>query len=99
MYDSFVFGVKFLVNNSSDFDEHARAIVNQMSQSGKYVHMREKGHRYHQLIIRQRPTGLLIQPFAHQTLLSQNMTDYQPWFDDAIAAILNAIEKGRGYGS
>lgn len=93
MYESFVFGVKFLVKNSADFDEHARAIVYQMSQGVRYVHMREKGFKHHQLIIRHRPNSLMIQPYAGQYVLSRNMTDYQAWFDDAIAAILNVSQR------
>lgn len=93
MFESFVYGVRFLVKNSADFDEHAVAIVDQMSQSTQYVHMREKGFRHHQLIIRHRPNGLMIQPYAGQYVLARNMTDYQAWFDDAIAAILKVSQR------
>lgn len=88
MYDSFVYGVKFLVKNSTDFNEHAFAIRDQMLQCPRYVYMRERGNKVHQLIIRQRPQGIMVTPYAGQTVLAQNMTDYPSWFDNAIAAIL-----------
>lgn len=98
MYQSFVFGVKFIVQNSSDIQLHAREIIKQFTETPRYIHMREREHRHHQLILRPRDTGFMLAPYAGHQLLARNAADYQPWFDDAMTAIINEYER-RGHGS
>lgn len=97
MYQSFVFGVKFIVQNSADLELHAREIVKEFTEAPCYIHMREREHRHHQVILRPRD-GFMLGAYAGHQLLSRTAADYQPWFDDAMNAIIKEYER-RGHGS